>query len=100
MFCSVVCAYTWVGELTAAPSDGVDTQMDPADVEPGLGAGIGAGPGKGATPVCGPALICTATVGQEIAGLDGGGGVVTPPVEDIPPQPVKNKEIRRTTERA
>jgi len=85
--------------VTCALSAGVDTQTDPADVAPGVGAGVGAGAGNCATPLCGPALNSTCTVGQDAgAGLGPGegdepvGGVgVTPPVEavfELPPQPI------------
>ncbi len=103
MFGIVVCAYTCVGEETCALSAGLETQTEPVEVAPGFGAGVGAGAGNCATPLCGPALISTCTVGQD-AGLgegDGAGagegdepgvvGGVTPPVEavlDFPPQPI------------
>ncbi|MGZ4814598.1 MAG: hypothetical protein ACXVZV_04280 [Terriglobales bacterium] len=105
MFCNVVCAYTCVGGVTVAPSAGVDTHTEPADVLPGFGAGMGAGAGKGATPVCGPALISTCTVGHVLGGGDGEGegagvGVVTPPVDwllELPPQPLSKENTMTRT---
>ncbi|HUN87602.1 MAG TPA: hypothetical protein VMU28_02365 [Terriglobales bacterium] len=56
-----------MGELTEAPSAGVETQTDPAEVAPGFGGGSGAAGGNFA-PLCGPCAIATVTVGHEACG--------------------------------
>jgi hypothetical protein len=66
------------GEFTVAPSLGEETQTDPAEVDPGVGGGTGAGAGKFAVPVLGPWLMTDCTVGQVLAlgpGVGVGAGV-------------------------
>ena len=73
-------ATTCAGESTVAPSAGVETQTEPAEVVPGFGAGVGAGAGNGAVPLVGPCAIATVTVGQEAA-------LVPDPEEPDPDEP-------------
>lgn len=111
MFWSVVAACMCIGEVTLAPSAGVETQTEPSEVDPGVGGGVGAAVGNGATPLLGPTLSSTVTVGHEAVGVGVGAGagpgfgvpgVVTPPVEavfEVPPQP-SNADASKIAENA
>jgi hypothetical protein len=56
------------GEETVAPLAGLETHTDPAELEPGFGAGTGAAGGSGATPVYGPTLRSKVIAGHVVAG--------------------------------
>ncbi len=72
-------ATTCTGELTVAPSEGVETQIDPAELELGVGGGSGAGSGNAATPEVGPCAWTRVTVGHvEGCGVGVGVGLGVP----------------------
>lgn len=100
------------GEFTVAPSLGEETQTDPAEVDPGVGGGTGAGAGKFAVPVVGPWLMTDCTVGQvlapgpgeELGGVGVGVGVGLMAVVGESPHPasvskLKNRARARGTKR-
>lgn len=97
-------ATTCTGEFTVASFEGVETQIDPAEFDPGFGGGIGAGFGNGATPDVGPCACVLVTLGQLtgsgvgvgvgvglgfglVPELGGGAGVF---IVVTPPQPTSN----------
>ena len=92
-------ACTCTGEETVAPSFGLETQTDPAELVPGVGGGSTAAGGNGATPLVGPALSVMVTVGHEAPGPLGGCGPVLEVILDEPPQPTNKANATRRINR-
>jgi len=101
-------APTCSGEFAVAPSAGVETQTEPAEVDPGVGGGTTAEFGNAATPEVGPCACSRVTLGQVDA--DGGGPPdpppLPPPSEPVlgggafdavtPPQPASSASVSST----